>query len=590
MVSRVAAGRTVAAMNMRSTGTDPPDEPTATPAARQNGANVIALSADPALITLTRDSLAGSHRVWRADDATHASDLIVAAGNAVLLIDASLADHDTRSLVSAIHQQFPDLPIIVAGRRDDEVELAALVAQGAIFRFLHKPASAERIRNFVEATQRREPSGSDRPAAVPGATFRQALQAQLVRLRPPRLRLDRDRLRHKLRRSLLLLPLLAGIAALLLWEPWRYLGELRSEQPPAPAAPVDAGRDRAVLRLLDAAGIAFSQGRLTEPPERNAYELYRAVLARDPGDRIATQGIQRIADQLALDADHALAATDLLRLAEAIDALRSVQPGHPRLPDLVQQLGRERARRTEARSARTVTDATAGRALDATAMRTDAGRVPSFVQLANQRMASGHLVGGSDSAHAYLFAARRLDPADLSVRQGILMLGALLENNARRELAAGRLDAASVWVHDAIALNHDRAALARLRADLELARLRSQPVDQPLLPPVTPAAPAGAVPAAVLLPEAQLVRRRFRMPDYPQQAVIDHVEGWVDIEFTVAAEGTTRDPRIVAAEPAGVFETATLEALARWRYQPVTVDGVPVARRVTMRLRFDLGD
>mgnify|MGYP003462602089 CR=1 FL=1 len=43
---------------------------------------------------------------------------------AVLLLDASLADHDTRALVSTIHAQFPDLAIIVAGRRDDEAGLA----------------------------------------------------------------------------------------------------------------------------------------------------------------------------------------------------------------------------------------------------------------------------------------------------------------------------------------------------------------------------------------------------------------------------------------------------------------------------------
>ena len=130
------------------------------PGARTHGANVVILSADPVLIDLLRDAVAGHHRVWRADDATHAADLMVASGNAVLLIDAALADHDTKTLVTQVHQQFPDLAIIVAGRRDDEHELAPLVSEGTIFRFLHKPASAERIRNFVDATQRRT-NGTD---------------------------------------------------------------------------------------------------------------------------------------------------------------------------------------------------------------------------------------------------------------------------------------------------------------------------------------------------------------------------------------------------------------------------------------------
>ena len=138
-----------------------------TPATGATGsANVIVLSADPTLIDLLRDSLAGTHRVWRADDASHAADLMVAAGNAVLLVDASLADHDTRGLVTEVHKQFPELAIIVAGRRDDEAQLAPLVSSGAIFRFLHKPASAERIRNFVEATQRRPKPATDLSAAL----------------------------------------------------------------------------------------------------------------------------------------------------------------------------------------------------------------------------------------------------------------------------------------------------------------------------------------------------------------------------------------------------------------------------------------
>jgi DNA-binding NarL/FixJ family response regulator len=143
-----------------------PAQSSAQAPARAVSINVVVLSADPVLIDLLRESLAGVHRIWRADDATHAADLMVASGNAVLLIDASLADHNTKDLVTNVHAQFPDLAIIVAGRRDDEHELAPLVSEGVIFRFLHKPASAERIRNFVDATQRRA-NGTDFAATLP---------------------------------------------------------------------------------------------------------------------------------------------------------------------------------------------------------------------------------------------------------------------------------------------------------------------------------------------------------------------------------------------------------------------------------------
>ena len=570
-------------MNIQAHGTTQPFEADAATAPRPSGANVIVLSGDSALVSLLRDSLAGSHRVWRADDATHAADLIVAAGNAALLIDASLANHDTRGLVSAIHEQFPDLAIIVAGRRDDEAELAPLVSQGAIFRFLHKPASAERIRNFVDATQRGEPQGTNRPAAAPRPTLVQALRPYLQKIRLPAVRVDRARLRRYFRRSLLLLPLLA----LLAWHPWRDVGGLSPEPAQAPAAPLDPGQHPAVLRLLDAAAVAFSQDRLIEPPGRNAFGFYRAVLDRNPGNPIATQGMQQIADQLLIDAGQALADRDLAALAGAIDAVRSVQPGHPRLPYFTTQLARERTRRAAAAPTPSVANRNAGQATDVSAIRSDADRVQSFVQLANQRMASGHLVGDADSAQVYLFAGRRLAPTDPGVRQGFRMLGTLLENNARHELAAGRLDAATAWFHEAIALDHDRDALERLRADLQAARFGSLREYQPL-----PAAdaPLAAAPELTVIAESRLQRRRFQPPLYPEPALSQRIEGWVDIEFTVARDGTTREPRVVAAAPPGVFEDAALDALARWRYEPMTIDGAPVDQRVATRLRFELTD
>ncbi len=189
----------------------PPAE-RAIPAAQSAGANVVVLSADPVLIDLARDSLAGSHRVWRADDANHAADLVVAAGSAVLLADAALADHDTREFVTRINAQFPELKIIVAGRRDDEAELAELISKGVVFRFLHMPASAERIRNFVEATLRRKQMSGD--AAGAAARQADASSARLKRLALPALQVDRRTLRRWSRRSLLLIPL--GLVIMLL--------------------------------------------------------------------------------------------------------------------------------------------------------------------------------------------------------------------------------------------------------------------------------------------------------------------------------------------------------------------------------------
>lgn len=648
----------------------------ALPPSRSTGANVIVLSADPVLIDLLRDSLAGNHRVWRADDATHAADLVVAAGNAVLLVDSSLADQDMRQLVGRVHDQFPDLAILAAGRREDEAALGELISQGVIFRFLHKPASAERIRNFVEATQRRQQSGGERLAAAPRQTMAQAAAPSL----PTRLwgRLDPAKRRRYLRRSLLLIPLAALIFLIAAWKPWTYLDVLLPDAPDTPVAPVDAGQDPAVLRLLDAAGLALSQGRLVDPPERNALELYRAALTRDPDNGVAHRGIDLVADELLVEAERALTDQDLARLASAVDAARSARPDHPRLQFFTTQLARERERQMNSGEPLRAASHTVGQALDSRAAPSTAGRVQGLVLLANERMRGNRLVGGNDSAHAYLLAARRLDPADPGVQQGTIALAALLQSNARQAIAEGRLDDAGDWVHNVVALDIDRTEVAQLRSELEVARLGNLHEDRArllalanqriaqgrLVEPLADSArhyldllrasdpayeglsdtsalfatrslaearrlaaagkpdgaethlkaaadagaassevaalaaeiaaaraakpEAGSIPA--VLPENALKRVRFVPPQYPQRALERGVSGWVELEFTVAADGTTRDVQVRGAEPIGVFERAALDAVARWRYEPQRIDGAAVDQRVASRLRFELED
>jgi len=52
-------------------------------------------------------------------------------------------------------QQFPDLVIVVAGARDAETELARLISDGTVYRFIHKPMSPARARLFADAAVKR---------------------------------------------------------------------------------------------------------------------------------------------------------------------------------------------------------------------------------------------------------------------------------------------------------------------------------------------------------------------------------------------------------------------------------------------------
>lgn len=77
-------------------------------------------------------------------------------------------------------------------------------------------------------------------------------------------------------------------------------------------------------------------------------------------------------------------------------------------------------------------------------------------------------------------------------------------------------------------------------------------------------------------------------PRYPRRAVMQGVEGWVRLEFTINETGGVEDIRVVEAKPRGYFERAARRALLRWRFRPKQVDGEATSRRAVQVIRFRL--
>lgn len=78
-------------------------------------------------------------------------------------------------------------------------------------------------------------------------------------------------------------------------------------------------------------------------------------------------------------------------------------------------------------------------------------------------------------------------------------------------------------------------------------------------------------------------------PEYPRRALQRGIQGYVDLIFDITASGQTTNIRVLAAEPADVFERAAIRALGKWKYQPPIEDGRPVSQRnITTRIRFSL--
>lgn len=108
-----------------------------------------------------------------------------------------------------------------------------------------------------------------------------------------------------------------------------------------------------------------------------------------------------------------------------------------------------------------------------------------------------------------------------------------------------------------------------------------QPTPAPPVPAAERTAPSQApAPAtAARVPEV-VFRPALR---YPPMAERRRLEGFVEIEFTIGADGSVSELEVLRGEPEGVFEREALAAMERWRFAPPTA---PMRARRTLEFKL----
>ncbi len=105
---------------------------------------------------------------------------------------------------------------------------------------------------------------------------------------------------------------------------------------------------------------------------------------------------------------------------------------------------------------------------------------------------------------------------------------------------------------------------------------------------VASAAPAPSV-ASTTAPQVkdfQLVKRVN--PNYPAQALRARTEGWVELSFTITADGDVEGVEVVNSEPRRIFDRDAIRALSQWKFSPRIENGKPVSAKARQRLTFSL--
>jgi protein TonB len=79
-------------------------------------------------------------------------------------------------------------------------------------------------------------------------------------------------------------------------------------------------------------------------------------------------------------------------------------------------------------------------------------------------------------------------------------------------------------------------------------------------------------------------------PQYPREALLRGIEGWVKVEFLIMGDGSVAEVRVVGSDPPRIFDRNAVRAVQRWKYRPRYENGRAVERRGAQVIEFRLDD
>ena len=71
------------------------------------------------------------------------------------LLDSMFIEGDLAAMAERLRETWPDLVLVVVGTAEEQSKVAGQITSGVVYRFLHRPVSAPRVRLFVDAALRR---------------------------------------------------------------------------------------------------------------------------------------------------------------------------------------------------------------------------------------------------------------------------------------------------------------------------------------------------------------------------------------------------------------------------------------------------
>lgn len=203
--------------------------------------------------------------------------------------------------------------------------------------------------------------------------------------------------------------------------------------------------------------------------------------------------------------------------------------------------------------------------------------------------------GNFDEATRIVTLLSKADPSNYALTILRSKLDAKKKQNDREQLVAQQTAATAAAAAAAKASGSTAATAA---AEATTAAGTTPVATAPVVPTPRPTEVARATPAPTVAPpppepvgetrDVQVVTPP--RPAYPPAAARNRQDGWVEVEFTVGADGSVQNAKVVGSNPAHVFDREAVRAIEQAKFQPKLEKGQAVAATLRRRIEFKLGN
>jgi protein TonB len=547
---------------------------------------IVVLSTDEALAHAIRSAAGEDHEVSAVTSLEEATQLAASGQCGILVTDQALSQAALARVSAKLHLHDPAAITIAVGTQGDDNALIGLLSSAVVERFMMKPVSPALARLVLRsaATEYRSHQSRHRSDALlrksavisaPESETQQepvepeSIIAAVTRIRPAMRTLAQPveqpaaaiQPEHVHANVAIVSPeqaptsrdwnptlwmwvavAIAAIASLGWWTV--YAPDQRVDLSPI----IDSN--------LKAAQAAIAAGNDTEPAESSALYYFTTVLALDSSNADALSGMQGIARRMSERVKDLIIEGRLAEAGIALERLRHVSPDARRLSILEAELRRVQTQQLAV--------------LDAAA--------PALVheQSKSESVPSASRKISAEPAPQRLVERVRETELTTSEQKTPISIANVPAESARApdvEISMPQEPASMALGGSSITPNRDviQAAAGQGPSVTAEASASSSEANTSDIPVVTQ--------------EPQLLH--VVQPEYPQEARMRGLEGWVDLTLTVNGSGEVADARVNASSKR-MFERPALTAVRKWLYEPITLPPGDAGHAMRLKVQFQM--